>query len=104
VQREDGTSVEELRSDWTPEGKHIGWTDGSVLWLLPVITLAEVNTLLIAGTGRTIGKSEQTLWKDFKDAGLLVEWSEPRATKLKRFEGGQQRVLCLNADRILNSA
>ena len=96
--------VEEQREVWLPEGRHIGWIDGLMLYLIPVVALAEVNTLLLAGTGRSIGKSEQTLWKDFKDAGLLFEWDEKggRTTKLKRFEGEQLRVLCLARDRTLS--
>jgi hypothetical protein len=96
--------VQTTRDDWVPEGRHIGWTDGSTLWLLPVVALAEVNTLLVAGTGRNIGKSEQTLWRDFKDAGVLVEWDEKRGrmTKPKQFEGEQLRVLCLAIERLLS--
>jgi hypothetical protein len=94
----------EAREVWEAHGAHIGWIDGETLYLLPTVSLAEVNRLL-SGNGRSIAKSAQTLWSEVKEAGLLAKWDENQGTTsvVKKLGGRSQRVLCLKAAEILDA-
>jgi hypothetical protein len=94
------------RSEWQPQGRRIGWTDGEALYLEPEAAVAEAQRL--AGEqGESLPVSARTLWKRMKERRLLASWDDGRQrnTVRRSLEGARHReVIHLRADSVFNCA
>jgi hypothetical protein len=59
--------------------------------------------VLLAPSGRTIARTEQTLWAALAAAGTLTKTEGERNTVLKRFGGAPQRVLGVKIEDVLGA-
>ena len=84
-----------------PQGKRIGWLDGTNLYLEPEASYAAAQDMARKG-GDGIGVTSQTLRKRLKERGLLASVDAKRETLTirRKLEGKQRDVLHLVSSRL----
>jgi hypothetical protein len=82
--------------EWRPQGKRIGWLDGTNLYLEPEASYAAAQAMAAKG-GDGIGVTSQTLRKRLNERGLLASVDTKRETLTirRKLEGKQRDVLHL---------
>jgi hypothetical protein len=88
------------QTDWTPQGRKIGWLDGADLYMEPEASFAAAQELA-RDQGEALPVTPRTLHKRLKERGLLAGWDERRQrnTVRRTLDGVKDReVLHLRAD------
>jgi hypothetical protein len=91
------------REEWKPQGRCVGWLEGSNdLYLLPHAAIVEAQALA-AQEGEGLPVSARTLWRRLRECNMLASWDEARqrCTVRRRLQGQDRReVLHLRADTL----
>ncbi len=84
-----------------PQGKGIGWSEGENLYLDPVAAYATMQTFAHE-TNDPLAIRQATLWKRFRERGLLLSRDQPRQTNTVRItlQGERRSVLYLHTDSL----
>jgi hypothetical protein len=99
-----GTGPDDTRenTDWTPQGRRIGWVDGADgaadLYLEPEASYAAAQELA-RDQGESLAVSQRTLWRRLHERGLLASTDPDRKRLMvrKRLEGVRRYVVHLAA-------
>ncbi|MGI8913000.1 MAG: DUF927 domain-containing protein [Chloroflexota bacterium] len=103
VQNENRREIDPTRASdtsvdfWKPGGRHIGWTDGTNVWLEPESAYALVQ-LSARDQGDSIALQAKSLWKRLDEDGLLSSTSHGHNTTRVTLAGQRVRVLHLTSD------
>ncbi len=99
-QHEVGTG-DNYRTEWRPQGKRIGWLEGTDLYLEPEAAYQMAKRLgASSGEGITIG--QRTLNRHLNERGLLLSFEEQRGTVTRReVEGKRLYVLHLSSATLI---
>jgi hypothetical protein len=96
---------EKLTTTWRHKGQHIGWTDGSNLYLMLKVALGEVQKLAcrIGFAGEKINVTERTLGRMMFDRGFLLsaDIKDSHYTTRKNLQDNRPRVLHLAAKHVI---
>jgi hypothetical protein len=87
---------------WEPQGRRVGWIDGTELYLEPEAAYAEAQELA-RQQGDSLTVAPRTLWRRMRERGLLASWDEARQRHtVRRRLGGHDRreVLHLRPDAL----
>jgi hypothetical protein len=83
------------------QGKHIGWTDGTHIYLQPDIAFAVANELS-SKTGSSLTVTPTTLWKRLHERGWLTrEESQDTLKQRVTIEGQRIRVISILFSKII---
>jgi hypothetical protein len=94
------------RDDWQPQGRRVGWIDGSDLYLEPEAAYAEAQELA-RHQGDSLPIAVRTLWRRLRERGLLASWdtTRQRNTVRRTLAGVKDRdVLHLSVDALSTCA
>jgi hypothetical protein len=85
------------RSEWQPQGRRIGWTDGEHLFLDPEAAYA-AGQELARDHGDSLTVSQRTLAKRLHEKHVLIATEKDRLTTRRTLEGTTRHVWQLPAD------
>ena len=82
------------------QGSKIGWVDENYIYLIPKAALSVIK-LLSNNNGNYLGSNERALNKTLREANMLAQCSDDRATTKVTVEGRRETVLCLPLSLII---
>lgn len=92
----------DMRDEWRPQGRRVGWIDGEHLYLQPDAAFAAAQEMGNS-TGDALCVTPQTLWKRLHNRKLLASTEPQRRTlKIRRtIEGRSAHVIHLQTTQLL---